>query len=43
MNDKIKEAFRRVQAEEPLKDKTKAFLTQKTKNYTRPAKRRFHM
>ncbi len=43
MNDKIKEAFRQIQAEEPLKDRTKAFLAQKTKSSAKPVKRRFPM
>lgn len=39
MNNRIKEAFNQVRADEDLKDKTKAYLIQKTKGYTRPAKR----
>lgn len=39
MNGKIKEAFNQVQAEEALKSRTKAFLAQKTRGYTKPAKR----
>ena len=39
MNGKIKEAFIQVQAEEALKSRTKAFLAQKTRGYTKPAKR----
>lgn len=39
MNGKIKEAFNQVQAEEALKSRTKAFLAQKTRGYTKPTKR----
>ena len=39
MNGKIKEAFNQIQAEEALKSRTKAFLAQKTRGYTKPAKR----
>lgn len=35
MNDKIKEAFDQVQAEDALKDKTKAYIFQKTHGYHR--------
>ena len=41
MNDKIKEAFGQVRAEDALKDRTKAFLSQKTKGYAKPARSRF--
>ena len=34
MNGKIKETFDKIHAEEPLKEKTKAFLAQKTQGYT---------
>ena len=40
MNERLKEAFGQIQAEEDLKDKTKEFLSQKTKGYTK--KREFH-
>ena len=40
MNERLKEAFGQIQAEEDLKDKTKDFLSQKTKGYTK--KREFH-
>lgn len=39
MNDRIKEAFDQVRADEDLKNKTKAYLAQKTRGYTRSAKR----
>lgn len=35
MNKKLKEAFDQVRAEDALKEKTKAFVFQKTKGYTR--------
>lgn len=38
MNDRIKEAFDRVQAGEELKDKTREFLARKTGGYTKRAK-----
>lgn len=40
MSERMKEAFEQIQAEEDLKDKTKEFLSQKTKGYT--TKREFH-
>lgn len=40
MNDRIKEAFHQIQADEALKSRTKAFLAQKTGNYSRPVPRR---
>lgn len=40
MNDRIKEAFNQIQADEALKSRTKAFLAQKTGNYSRPVPRR---
>lgn len=40
MNDRIKEAFNQIQAEEALKSRTKAFLAQKTNHYTKPAAKR---
>ncbi|MCI8505942.1 MAG: hypothetical protein HFI67_07110 [Lachnospiraceae bacterium] len=43
MNDKIKEVFRQIQAEEALKEKTKEALAQKTQGYTKPVKQRFHV
>ncbi len=38
MSDTIKEAFQQVRAQEALKDRTKAFLAQKTQEYTQPAR-----
>lgn len=35
MNEKLKEIFNQIKAEEELKNSTKAFLTKKTKGYTR--------
>ncbi len=35
MNDRLKEAFDQIRAEEELKDKTRTFLAQKTKGYAR--------
>jgi len=35
MNDKLKEVFGQIQAEETLKDNTKAFLARKTRGYTK--------
>ncbi|MEY8338797.1 hypothetical protein AALB16_12380 [Lachnospiraceae bacterium 62-35] len=35
MNDKLKEIFNQIQAEEELKNSTRAFLAQKTQGYTR--------
>ncbi len=35
MNDRLKNAFNKIHAEEQLKDSTKAFLSQKTKGYQR--------
>lgn len=43
MNDKIKEVFLQIRAEEALKDKTKEFLAYKTKRYTKPVRHRFHI
>ena len=43
MNDRIKEAFNQVQAEEELKSRTKTFLAQKTQGYTKPAKRQSYV
>ncbi len=35
MNKKIKEAFDQIQMEDQLKDKTKAYISKKTRNYTK--------
>ena len=35
MNEKLKEAFDQVQADEELKNRTRAFISQKTEGYTR--------
>lgn len=37
MNDRIKEAFNQIQADEALKDRTREFLAQKTAGYAMPA------
>lgn len=39
MNDRIKKAFNQVWADEDLKNKTKAYLAQKTRGYARAARR----
>lgn len=41
MNDSLKRALDQVQAEQALKDSTKAFLAQKTKGYTGTKRRRY--
>ncbi len=43
MKDKIKEAFGQIQAEDPLKSKTKAFVAQKMQEHAKPIKRQFHI
>lgn len=40
MNEKLKEAFRQVQADEALKERTKDFIFQKTEGYTKQRKRK---
>ena len=40
MNKKIKEAFDQIQMEDQLKDKTKAYISKKTRNYTKA--KQFH-
>ncbi|MCI8292357.1 MAG: hypothetical protein HFH53_02315 [Hespellia sp.] len=43
MNNKIKEVFDQVQAEETLKNSTKEFLANKTQGYTESIKQPFHI
>lgn len=40
MNEKIKEAFEQIRADERIKGKTRAFLAKRTKGYTETVKRR---
>lgn len=43
MNNKLKDAFGQIQAEESLKNSTKTFLAQKTQGYSKGVKRPFHV
>lgn len=39
MNNKIKETFDSIRAEEELKEQTKKYIAEKTRNYTTPQKK----